>query len=102
MTGRENVYLNGAMLGMRRAEMDRKFDEIVAFAEWWDRSTPRETLFERNVHAAGVRGRPRLETEILLVDEEVLAVGDASFRRSASAKWVMCQAGRLCCSSATT
>ena len=60
LTGRENIYLNGAILGMRKAEIDRKLDEIVAFSEV--EQVPRyagEALFERHVRAAGLcGGRP--------------------------------------------
>jgi len=81
LTGRENVYLNGAILGMGREEIDRKFDEIVAFAEV-------ERFLDTQVkhYSSGMYLRlafavaAHLEPEILLVDE-VLAVGDASFQR---------------------
>jgi len=81
LTGRENVYLNGAILGMRKAEIDRKFDEIVAFAEV-------ETFLDTPVkrYSSGMYVRlafgvaAHLETEVLLVDE-VLAVGDAQFQK---------------------
>ena len=77
LTGRENVYLNGAILGMRRAEIARKFDEIVAFAEV-------EKFIDTPVkhYSSGMYMRlafavaAHLEPEILIVDE-VLAVGDA-------------------------
>jgi lipopolysaccharide transport system ATP-binding protein len=80
LTGRENIYLNGAMLGMKRAEIERKFDEIVAFAEI-------ERFLETPVkrYSSGMYTRlafavaAHLEPEILLVDE-VLAVGDAEFQ----------------------
>ena len=58
LTGRENIYLNGAILGMRRAEIDRQFDEIVAFAEVG--AVPRhpgQALLDRHVRAAGLRRR---------------------------------------------
>ncbi|HZW05052.1 MAG TPA: polysaccharide ABC transporter ATP-binding protein [Anaerolineaceae bacterium] len=86
LTGAENVYLNGAILGMTRAEIDHKFDEIVEFAE-----------VEKFIHtpvkyySSGMAVRlafavaAHLEPEILLVDE-VLAVGDASFQRKCLAK----------------
>jgi lipopolysaccharide transport system ATP-binding protein len=81
LTGRENIYLNGAILGMKRAEIQRRFDEIVAFAEV-------ERFLETPVkhYSSGMYMRlafsvaAHLEPEILLVDE-VLAVGDASFQR---------------------
>jgi lipopolysaccharide transport system ATP-binding protein len=80
LTGRENVYLNGAILGMSRGEVARKFDEIVAFAE-----LPKfiDTPVKR--YSSGMYVRlafsvaAHLETEILIVDE-VLAVGDAMFQ----------------------
>ena len=81
LTGRENIYLNGAILGMRRLEIQRRFDEIVEFAEV-------ERFLETPVkhYSSGMYMRlafavaAHLEPEILLVDE-VLAVGDASFQR---------------------
>ena len=81
LTGRENIYLNGAILGMRKAEIERKFDEIVAFAEI-------ETFIDTPVKhfSTGMYLRlafavaAYLEPEILIVDE-VLAVGDANFQR---------------------
>ena len=81
LTGRENIYLSGAVLGMARREIARKFDEIVAFAEI-------EKFLETPVkrYSSGMYTRlafavaAYLEPEILLVDE-VLAVGDASFQR---------------------
>jgi lipopolysaccharide transport system ATP-binding protein len=80
LTGRENIYLNGAILGMRRAEIGRKFDEIVAFAEV-------ERFLDTPVkhYSSGMYVRlafavaAHLEPEILVVDE-VLAVGDAEFQ----------------------
>jgi lipopolysaccharide transport system ATP-binding protein len=81
LTGRENVYLNGAILGMRRAEIRRKFDEIVDFANV-DQFI--DTPIKR--YSSGMQVRlafavaAHLESEILLVDE-VLAVGDLEFQR---------------------
>ncbi|MFO7661423.1 MAG: ABC transporter ATP-binding protein [Chloroflexota bacterium] len=80
LTGRENVYLNGTILGMTRSEVARKFDEIVAFAEV-------EKFIDTPIkrYSSGMRVRlafavsAYLESEILLVDE-VLAVGDAAFQ----------------------
>ncbi len=86
LTGRENIYLNGALLGMKRAEIDRKFDEIVSFAEvekFIDTPVKRYSsgMYLRLAFAVAAH----LETEILLIDE-VLAVGDASFRRKCLGK----------------
>jgi len=81
LTGRENIYLNGAILGMRKAEIDRKFDEIVAFAEvgkFIDTPVKRYSsgMYVRLAFAVAAH----LEPEMLLVDE-VLAVGDLSFQQ---------------------
>jgi lipopolysaccharide transport system ATP-binding protein len=81
LTGRENVYLNGAILGMHKAEISRKFDEIVAFAET-------EKFLDTPVkyYSSGMYVRlafavaAHLEPEILIVDE-VLAVGDSEFQK---------------------
>jgi lipopolysaccharide transport system ATP-binding protein len=86
LTGRENVFLNGAILGMRRAEIRRRFDEIVDFANM-------ERFLDTPVkrYSSGMQVRlafavaAHLEPEILLVDE-VLAVGDAAFQRKSLAK----------------
>ena len=86
LTGRENIYLNGAILGMKRAEIERKFDEIAAFAEV-------ERFLDTPVkhYSSGMYVRlafavaAHLEPEILLVDE-VLAVGDAAFQRKCLGK----------------
>ena len=86
LTGRENIYLNGAILGMRKAEIDRKFDEIVAFAEvekFIDTPVKRYSSGMYVRLAFGVAAH--LETEVLLVDE-VLAVGDAQFQKKCFAK----------------
>ena len=86
LTGRENIYLNGAILGMRRSEIRRKFDEIVAFAEidkFLDTPVKRYSsgMYVRLAFAVAAH----LEPEILLVDE-VLAVGDAEFQRKSLGK----------------
>src|SRR2546430_16657966 len=86
LTGRENIYLNGAILGMRKAEIARKFDEIVAFAEL-------EKFIDTPVkhYSSGMYVRlafavaAHLEPEILLVDE-VLAVGDITFQKKCLGK----------------
>lgn len=80
LTGRENVYLNGAIVGMRKTEIDRKFDEIVAFAEverFLD--TPLKHFSTGMQMRLAFAVAAHLEPEILLVDE-VLAVGDAAFQ----------------------
>jgi lipopolysaccharide transport system ATP-binding protein len=86
LTGRENIYLNGAILGMRRAEIRRKFDEIVAFAEverFLDTPVKRYSsgMYVRLAFAVAAH----LEPEILIVDE-VLAVGDADFQKKCLGK----------------
>lgn len=86
LTGRENIYLNGAILGMSRREIDRKFDEIVDFAEV-------EKFIETPVkrYSSGMYVRlafavaAHLDPEILVVDE-VLAVGDAEFQKKCLGK----------------
>ena len=86
LTGRENIFLNGAILGMKRLEIERKFDEIVAFAEV-------ERFLDTPVkhYSSGMYVRlafavaAHLEPEILLVDE-VLAVGDAAFQKKCLGK----------------
>jgi lipopolysaccharide transport system ATP-binding protein len=81
LTGRENTYLNGAVLGMTRREVDRKFDEIVAFAEI-ERfiDTPVKRYSSGMYLRLGFAVAAHLEPEILIVDE-VLAVGDVGFQR---------------------
>ena len=81
LTGRENIYLNGAILGMRRTEIDRKFDEIVDFSgveKFLDTPVKRYSsgMYVRLAFAVAAH----LEPEILLIDE-VLAVGDADFQK---------------------
>ena len=81
LTGRENVFLNGAILGMRKSEISRKFDEIVAFAEvekFIDTPVKRYSTGMYMRLAFGVAAH--METEVLIVDE-VLAVGDAQFQK---------------------
>jgi lipopolysaccharide transport system ATP-binding protein len=86
LTGRENISLNGAILGMKHAEVERKFDEIVAFAEveqFIDTPVKRYSsgMYLRLAFAVAAH----LEPEILVVDE-VLAVGDAEFQRKCLGK----------------
>jgi len=86
LTGRENIHLNGAILGMKKKEIDKKFDEIVAFAEV-------EKFIDTPVkyYSSGMYMRlafavaAHLESEVLLVDE-VLAVGDAAFQKKCLGK----------------
>ncbi len=81
LTGRENVFLNGAILGMKRREIERKFDQIVAFADverFIDMPVKRFSSGMQMRLAFAVAAH--LEPEILIIDE-VLAVGDASFQR---------------------
>src|SRR5207302_1919584 len=86
LTGRENIYLNGAILGMSRAEIRAKFDEIVAFAEtekFLDTPVKRYSsgMYVRLAFAVAAH----LEPEILVIDE-VLAVGDAEFQKKCLGK----------------
>ena len=86
LTGRENIFLNGAILGMSRAEIRKKFDEIVAFAEvekFLDTPVKRYSsgMYVRLAFAVAAH----LEPEILVVDE-VLAVGDAAFQKKCLGK----------------
>ncbi|MBV8715830.1 MAG: ABC transporter ATP-binding protein [Chloroflexi bacterium] len=93
LTGRENIYLNGAILGMKRAEITRKFDEIVAFAEierfidtpvkWYSSGMYTRLAFSVAAH---------LEPEVLIVDE-VLAVGDIGFQQRCLGKMEEVSAG---------
>jgi lipopolysaccharide transport system ATP-binding protein len=86
LTGRENIYLNGAILGLKRQEIDRRFDEVVAFSEI-DRFL--DTPIKR--YSSGMHVRlafavaAHLEPEVLLVDE-VLAVGDTAFQKKCLGK----------------
>lgn len=86
MTGRENIYMNGAILGMRRHEITRKFDEIVAFSgveKYIDTPVKRYSsgMYVRLAFAVAAH----LESEILIIDE-VLAVGDADFQKKCLGK----------------
>jgi len=81
LTGRENLYLNGAILGMKRREIDAKFDAIVAFADIEDfLDTPVKRYSSGMYVRLAFSVAAYLEPEILLVDE-VLAVGDAAFQK---------------------
>src|ERR1700677_1238047 len=86
LTGRENIYLNGAILGMSKVEIKSKFDEIVAFAEvekFLDTPVKRYSsgMYVRLAFAVAAH----LEPEILIIDE-VLAVGDAEFQKKCLGK----------------
>jgi lipopolysaccharide transport system ATP-binding protein len=86
LTGRENIYLNGSILGMGRKEIDRRFDEIVAFSEieqFLDTPVKRYSsgMYVRLAFAVAAH----LEPEILIIDE-VLAVGDAAFQKKCLGK----------------
>ncbi|MCB0722430.1 MAG: ABC transporter ATP-binding protein [Ignavibacteriae bacterium] len=86
LTGRENIYLNGAVLGMTRKEINRKFDEIVAFSEvekFLDTPVKRYSsgMYLRLAFSVAAH----LDTDIMLIDE-VLAVGDAAFQRKCLGK----------------
>ena len=86
LTGRENIFLNGAILGMRKAEIQRKFDQIVDFAElerFLDTPVKRYSsgMYMRLAFAVA----SHLEPEILVVDE-VLAVGDVGFQKKCLGK----------------
>ena len=86
LTGRENVYLNGAIMGMTQKEIRRKFDEIVAFAELEDFIDTPIKRYSSGMHVRlGFAVAAHLEPEILLVDE-VLAVGDAEFQKKCLGK----------------
>ena len=109
LTGRENVYLNGAILGMSRRDIDRKFDEIVDFAgveKFID--TPVKHYSSGMGLRLGFAVAAHLEPEILVVDE-VLAVGDAEFQKKCLGKmerggWrrtnsIICKSQYECCAS---
>ncbi len=86
LTGRENVYLNGAILGMKKTEIERKFDDIVAFADiekFMDTPVKRYSsgMYVRLAFAVAAH----LEPEVLIVDE-VLAVGDTAFQKKCVGK----------------
>ncbi len=90
LTGRENIYLSGSILGMRRREIDRRFDEIVEFAgieQFLD--TPVKRYSSGMQVRLGFAVAAHLETEILIVDE-VLAVGMPDSSASPSPRWGTC------------
>ena len=86
LTGRENVYLNGTILGMKRREIDRKFDEIVAFSEVEDFiDTPVKHYSSGMYSRLGFSVAAHMDPEILIVDE-VLSVGDIAFQSKCAQK----------------
>ncbi len=95
LTGRDNIYLNGAILGMRKAEIDARFDEIVAFAEVGKFiDTPVKHYSSGMYVRLAFAVAAHLEPEILLVDE-VLAVGDIAFQKKCLGKMTqIAQGGR--------
>lgn len=86
LTGRENIYLNGAILGMKRREVTRKLDEIIAFSEIEEHiDTPVKRYSSGMYVRLAFAVAAHLDSEILIADE-VLAVGDASFQKKALGK----------------
>ncbi len=86
LTGRENVYMNGALLGFTRKEMDAKFDRIVDFAELWDFIDAPLRTYSTGMHARlGFAIATDVDPDILLIDE-ILSVGDESFQRKSEAR----------------
>jgi ABC-2 type transport system ATP-binding protein len=86
LTGRENVFLNGALLGFTRQEMEEKFQRIVDFAELWDFiNVPMRTYSSGMWARLGFAVATDVQPDILIVDE-VLAVGDEAFQRKGSAR----------------
>jgi len=86
LTGRENIYLNGAVLGMDRSEIDRKLDEIIAFSGIKHHiDTPTKRYSSGMKVRLGFAVAAHLEPEIMIIDE-VLAVGDAEFQRKCLGK----------------
>jgi lipopolysaccharide transport system ATP-binding protein len=86
LTGRENIYLNGAILGMKRTEIERKFDEIVAFSGVEKFLDTPVKYYSSGMHVRlAFSVAAHLEPEILIIDE-VLAVGDAEFQKKCLGK----------------
>ena len=86
LTGRENIYLNGSVLGMSTAEIDKRFDEIVEFSEVGDfLDTPVKRYSSGMYVRLAFSVASSLDSDILLLDE-VLAVGDAAFRKKSLAR----------------
>jgi ABC-type polysaccharide/polyol phosphate transport system ATPase subunit len=86
LTGRENVFLNGALMGFSHREKELKFEGIVDFAELWDFiDVPMRTYSSGMWARLGFAVATDVEPDILLIDE-VLSVGDESFKRKSSAR----------------
>jgi ABC-2 type transport system ATP-binding protein/lipopolysaccharide transport system ATP-binding protein len=86
LTGRENVYLNGALLGFGRKEMDDKFKRIVDFAELWDFiDAPMRTYSSGMWARLGFAVATDIKPDLLIIDE-VLSVGDEAFQRKSAAR----------------
>jgi ABC-type polysaccharide/polyol phosphate transport system ATPase subunit len=86
LTGRQNIYLQGAIMGMRKAELERKFDEIVAFAGVEDFLDTPVKRYSSGMNARlGFSIAAHLEPDVLIIDE-VLSVGDAAFQQKAFAR----------------
>ena len=94
LTGRENIYLNGAILGMKRREVDAKIDEIIAFSEIEQHiDTPVKRYSSGMYVRLAFAVAAHLDSEILIADE-VLAVGDAAFQKKALGKMNELSAGQ--------
>lgn len=86
LTGRENVFLNGALLGFTRRQMEEKFERIVDFAELWDFiDAPLRTYSSGMVTRLGFAVATDIKPDVLLIDE-VLSVGDEAFQRKSAAR----------------
>jgi len=86
LTGRENLYLNGALLGFTHEEMEEKFNRIVDFAELWDFiDAPMRTYSSGMWARLGFAAATDVQPDVLIIDE-VLAVGDESFQQKSSAR----------------
>ena len=92
MTGRENIYMNGAILGMTKAEIDSKLDDIIAFSECADFiDTPVKRYSSGMYVKLAFAVAAHLDSEIMIMDE-VLAVGDAKFQKNVWTKfWIPLQ-----------
>ena len=84
LSGRDNIYLNGSLLGLSHADIEKRFDDIVAFAELEEFIDNQVKFYSSGMYVRlGFAVAVNVEPDVLLVDE-VLAVGDAAFQRSAS------------------